>query len=1435
MTIHPIAFLEPTALAARPLKISPTDISQFIRLDQCERYLRLRLHERAQGQKFLYEYGVAPQSIPPILTQSGAEFEEVIERAIQATANATSCNTAAAPGARKSDNALVVERARLLAAGEVAFLFQPRLEVDLDGWFVRGDVDILRFERDAAGDLRVIIADMKSSTSAKLEHRLQVGFYHEMLDRIFNLAGLPCAEIRTAILYRGLEDQGNSAQRAGAQELFHTDSALLELIPHPENYRDSVRDLVTGTASVASRVASVPFDELAFHLSFKCDGCLYNAFCMKWSAERDDLSMLSHLHENDKKALHKYGVTTTTALATLKDFATPTSAELVTAPGQEALVRQLSTAWPLGPRLDEVIHRARRYRHWKKDDIRALSYIPSKGYGSLPYCAPDHNPNLVKIYIDAQFDYLHDRAYMLGALLVGYEDGVARPERRRSVVKIVSGPPEAPAQEQELLIEWVGSVIAALAEVAAPDAEGQPRAPVHLIFFNALEQQIVLDALARHFAAVLGATPLYDFMTQIAAFDSSLTTYLDHEIRELKNYPMVCQSLQSVASYLRFDWNAGERFRETFYRRVFDDRAQLSASDETDPWYTSRARFSSHIPLEYAYAAWNALPPAGRGDEFADYRKATVDLLTGFHARRLEALEHIASDFRGNRQTAKTAFVMPDVATFASVARTLAQALAEFVTIERHVELAAWKNARLAPPERRVLAGTTFIVRYCADDQPAELLTALAENEERRALKEQFRAAYFAAKPQAKKFMATKEQKAATALIELPAPFRLRLELAEVECDLDQALLLTTIRPGARMVMATRWDVDSRLPADEQVPYTPTPKQLLYAARADIANIDVERDHAGKATTAFVEVRISDFAAHVKDEYRSFVFGGRSITPQDGVVYTLDDDPNSWYAYWCAVMVDAVRAGGVNTLHQRLEDPTQARITWPAAAADGQARFLAGIDALHAAGAVGAPAFDTEVRRYIGETGGTPTLLVQGPPGTGKSYTSAFALFARVQGALAAGIDRRVFLSCKTHAATDVLLNKIVELQQQLRQWRSLQPTIFDHFIDSRLLDLPLFRVAPREGVPSGVVPLRRKSDRQVGDTKALQAVLAERWCIVAATPGGTYGMLKDANEELTGHTFCQCLVLDEASQMNLPEALLAAAPLAPDGQLIVVGDDRQMPPIIKHDWATERRRTFQQYRVYESLFSTLRAQNPLMIKFAESFRLHATMAAFLRREIYDQDGIAYFSRRTDGLAALPIANPFVASVLHPDYPLVVIVHDEAASQQQNLFEQQLVMPILAVLSDPAIYGLDAINGLGVVVPHRAQRAALQDAVPALTVRDPATGLITVSAVDTVERFQGGERTVVLVSATESDRDYLRATGGFLLDPRRLNVALSRAKRKIILVASRSVFTVFSPDEDTFANAQIWKNLLRRTCTTQLWQGKSEGVNVEVWGNSADI
>src|SRR5438270_12474893 len=59
--------------------ISPTDVAQFIRLEQCERYLRLRLHERTANARFMADYGVVPQAIPTLLTRSGADFERRVE------------------------------------------------------------------------------------------------------------------------------------------------------------------------------------------------------------------------------------------------------------------------------------------------------------------------------------------------------------------------------------------------------------------------------------------------------------------------------------------------------------------------------------------------------------------------------------------------------------------------------------------------------------------------------------------------------------------------------------------------------------------------------------------------------------------------------------------------------------------------------------------------------------------------------------------------------------------------------------------------------------------------------------------------------------------------------------------------------------------------------------------------------------------------------------------------------------------------------------------------------------------------------------------------------------------------------------------------------------------------------------------------------------
>src|SRR6476469_5897633 len=74
------------------LRLSPTDIAQYIRLAQCRRYLRLRLLEQNAGDGFLDAWDAQPQSIPPLLTLSGRDFEARAETEIGKHAHTSACS-----------------------------------------------------------------------------------------------------------------------------------------------------------------------------------------------------------------------------------------------------------------------------------------------------------------------------------------------------------------------------------------------------------------------------------------------------------------------------------------------------------------------------------------------------------------------------------------------------------------------------------------------------------------------------------------------------------------------------------------------------------------------------------------------------------------------------------------------------------------------------------------------------------------------------------------------------------------------------------------------------------------------------------------------------------------------------------------------------------------------------------------------------------------------------------------------------------------------------------------------------------------------------------------------------------------------------------------------------------------------------------------------
>jgi hypothetical protein len=166
----------PLLPADRPMRLTPTDVTLFVRLEQCERFLRLKLAERARHD-FMKEYDVIPQRITPLLSLSGHTFEEGIEADLAKRGPAVNYAAKDAKAHnRPANNTEVIDEARRLLPGQTVLLFQPRLEVELAGWRLRGDVDLVRLERTDDGLLHVFIADMKSTVEVKVEHRLQVAF-----------------------------------------------------------------------------------------------------------------------------------------------------------------------------------------------------------------------------------------------------------------------------------------------------------------------------------------------------------------------------------------------------------------------------------------------------------------------------------------------------------------------------------------------------------------------------------------------------------------------------------------------------------------------------------------------------------------------------------------------------------------------------------------------------------------------------------------------------------------------------------------------------------------------------------------------------------------------------------------------------------------------------------------------------------------------------------------------------------------------------------------------------------------------------------------------------------------------------------------------------------------------------------------------------------
>ncbi len=126
-------------------------------------------------------------------------------------------------------------------------------------------------------------------------------------------------------------------------------------------------------------------------------------------------------------------------------------------------------------------------------------------------------------------------------------------------------------------------------------------------------------------------------------------------------------------------------------------------------------------------------------------------------------------------------------------------------------------------------------------------------------------------------------------------------------------------------------------------------------------------------------------------------------------------------------------------------------------------------------------------------------------------------------------------------------------------------------------------------------------------------------------------------------------------------------------------------------------------------------------------------------------------------------------------------------------------------LTDDEFWG----ERLGIVTPHRAQMSGIRNLL------ENAAGMrpTALPFVDTVDRFQGQERDMVIASYTVADRDFVASDEGFILDPRRFNVTLTRARSKFVMFVSDSIVQHLPSDADVARDAAHLQLFVENYCS----------------------
>jgi hypothetical protein len=455
--------------------------------------------------------------------------------------------------------------------------------------------------------------------------------------------------------------------------------------------------------------------------------------------------------------------------------------------------------------------------------------------------------------------------------------------------------------------------------------------------------------------------------------------------------------------------------------------------------------------------------------------------------------------------------------------------------------------------------------------------------------------------------------------------------------------------------------------------------------------------------------------------------------------------------------LEGLDAAGGGLFLQLLRDPEKAAAPRPlpkpvAALADGLGDELGFTPSQH------------QAYRAIGRQRVT---AVWGPPGTGKTHFLASTIAGLARAHAEAGRSFRVLVSAFTHAAIENLLRKVAECLRA-----------------QRLERVAVAKAKYWQGAVAAA---------EVIPDDALAAWLdVHEHAVVGAT---AYSCLK-AREELPDFDL---VVIDEASQVRVPEAAVATSLVADAGRLVLAGDHLQLPPIIAGTYpeAPEGEPVLH-HSIFEAVCPRHDGAKPqapesgrVVRQLLENFRMNDVLTGVAARLLYGPGytcGTADVARRRLPFRPGRDIDPLVGACLDPDYPLVLVILDGPRAARANPVEAdlvaQLVVALRAGLRDDRgrPYADDAAffrHGVFIVSPHHAQIRAIHDELAARR----AWG--ATPFVDTVDKMQGQEADAVLVSYGVADPEFALREAEFIYGLNRLNVAVTRARSKCVLCLPR--------------------------------------------------